>query len=257
LPDDRDERGLRLVGETTPSGQGAPLLHDAENPKALVNVVRPEIREKIARVPADLFSLTEDELEKRSPKGQFTWVDRRLRVSWWQEYTRATENHPRMMKMTEVVKGICSRNYFYEHVLADKVRLAFLLTPPSNYEVATEEALLRGVDRIREILDFPLYDEQGRPQPKNAEVMIKAYMLLDQRVKGAVIQRIEQKNLNLNVGKPQNSNDALTDEEAERKLTELMEIAARGRSSLPQPQTIEVESTVENPASPGDKDESQ
>jgi hypothetical protein len=256
LPDDRDERGLRLVGEGAPAGQTTSLLHDAENPKALVNVVRPEIREKISRVPADLFSLTEEELERRSPKGQFTWVDRRLRVSWWQEYTRATENHPRMMKMTEVVDGICSRNYFYDHVLADKVRLAFILTPPSNYTVATEEALLRAVDRVREILDFPLYDEQGRPQPKNAEVVIKAFMLLDQRVKGAVIQRIEQKNLNLNVGKQASTTDTLTDEEAEKKLSELMEIAARGRSSLPQPAPIDVESTIEtNPT--GDTDESK
>lgn len=60
-----------------------------------------------------------------------------------------------------------------------------------------EEALGAGVALLRRILQKDP-EEYGKDKMKLLELQVKIVLALDQRVKGAVVQRIEQKNMNLN-----------------------------------------------------------
>ena len=86
--------------------------------------------------------------------------------------------------------------------------------PVVEYDSLVEEALNYGLNRIREIFDFPLYEiksikigdkyeTKSLPNVKVADLMLKTVKMLDDRSKGAVTQRIEQKvtqeNRNLHV----------------------------------------------------------
>jgi hypothetical protein len=198
---------------------------DKENPRHVLNLVPEAVRNAMERIPAEFLAMDEDELEARAPRQKWTLVDRRLRTAFWIEYARAQDTGSNM-QISNVFNGTCSRNYFYGTIMENKIKLAYLMRPPADYTIAMEESLNFGVARLREILDFPLWakDKDGieRPDVKVAEVILKTVTLIDQRVKGAVIQRIEQKNLNVNMGaKGTQEAEAISVDEIDRKLAEL------------------------------------
>ncbi len=198
---------------------------DSDNPRHVLNLVPDAVRRSMERIPAEYLLMDEVELESHAPRQKWTLVDRRLRTAFWIEYARA-QDAGTGMQMTLVYSGTCSRPYFYNTILESKSKLAYIMSPPTNYALAMEEALNFGVMRLREILDFPLYttDKDGieRPDAKVADVILKTVALIDQRVKGAVIQRIEQKNLNVHMGaKTAKDQDVISVDEIDRKLAEL------------------------------------
>jgi hypothetical protein len=216
-------------------------VFDHDNPRSLINIVPERVSERIKEIPPELFQLEPKELEKLTPKKEFTLTDSRLRTAFWIEYGRSQEVM-KNMRMDNVYGGICTAPYFYQTVLLDKVRLAYILQPPTNYNIAMEEALHLGVDRLREILDLPIIDENGKPNPKVADVILKTVQMLDMRVKGAIIQRIEQKNLNVSVDAKKMNNqidEAQSVDEIDRKLRELEEKANKVKGYIPQEIVIE------------------
>jgi hypothetical protein len=227
----------QLVPQGSANAAGQELsITDADNPRSLINLVPEAVRNHINNLPEDFLHLTEEELEAMTPNAQWTMVDRRLRTAFWLEYERvqATGGH---MVMTNIFGGTCSKNYFYDRVLTCKPRLGYLLQAPQNYRVATEEALIHGVNRVREILDLPLFTElkDGRrvPDPKVADVIIKAVAMLDMRVKGAVIQRIQQHNINENLNQKQNVPEPSSMAEIDEQLKELQAKAQALKNTIP------------------------
>lgn len=193
---------------------------DLNDPKALINLVPKSVKDAMLRVPEAFLNMDERELEKLTPKQSFTLVDRRLRTAFWLEYARATDAGT-ALNLANVYQGVCSRAYFYNYVIESQPRLAYLLLAPTDYRIAMEEALLFGVDRLREILDLPIYDPSGKPDPKIADVILKTVAILDQRVKGAVIQKIQQHTVHESKGggKPTESPETMV--EIEAKLASL------------------------------------
>ncbi len=225
------------------SGESTELetsILDRANPRAVINLVPPAVQRAIENVPQDFFSLTEVELEKESPQGKWTIADRRMRTSFWLEYTRSQDTG-HAMSMSLVYGGICSRNYFYESFLTNKARMAYLLSQPADYKIAVEEALTCSVDKVREILEMPLYDPvTGRPDTKVAEAILKAFKMLDDRVKGAVVQRVEQKNLNVNyeAGKKPGATPETMDD-LDKKLADMRARAGQSLNALPAEFTVQ------------------
>lgn len=222
--------------------QSSPSVSDSDNPRSIINLVPGAVREAIDSLGSDLLGMTEKELEALTPHGSWTVTDRRLRTAFWIEYGRA-QDLGQHMNIGNVFNGVCSKPYFYSSVLKNKPRLAYLLLAPQDYRVAMEEALGFGVDRLREILEMPIFDENSKPNPKVADVILKAVQMLDQRVKGAVVQ----KNLNVNVGSdgksPNDAKDAQpqTMEEIERRLAELEGPVEAAKKRIPK--EIEVTAT--------------
>jgi hypothetical protein len=124
-----------------------------------------------------------------------TATEARIRLAFWQEYERTQMKHAFQMQVKNIYAGVCTHQHFYTRVLQRPEILAWMLMPPASYQVAMEEALNFGVERLREILELPIMLPNGKPDTSTASLILKTVAFLDMRVKGAIVQ----KNLNVNV----------------------------------------------------------
>ncbi len=226
------------------AGPRAVDLWNRTEERALINLVPGAVGRdlmKAAEARPEFFGQDDRTLYKllRENGQQPNATDNRLRISFWMEYDRA-QTERRQMDMSAVVSGVCSKQYFYERYLTAPAKAAWLVTPPSNYVVVAQEALTFGLEELRDILELSHVLPNGRVDTKLAELKAKIVAMLDQRVKGAVTQRIEQKNMNLNV----TTTDAavahkVASENMEDLEKRLKELERRERRALNLPESSE------------------
>ncbi len=143
----------------------------------------------------------------------------RLRIAFWREYERA-QSTKTMMLLANITSGIVSYQVFKKHFESHATRMAFIITPPQDYDTVIAEMFSIGLEQMRDILVSPHVDEQGKINTRLADVKIRIVESLHSRIKGGVVQRVEQKNLNVNVNKE--SNQALQSmEDIDKRLAEL------------------------------------
>lgn len=192
-------------------------VFDGDNPFSLLELCPPAVKAAIERLDPKYYKMSELELRRfAKPSAEIA----RLRMSFWDEYLRASEDK-RNMDVRAITRGVCSHNYFYEVVLANENWLGYITIPPSDYQLAIREMLELSWDRIREVLLLPItekvpmktsvYNEEKKRYETFCEIVEKPNTkligeirqitnMLDLRIKGAVLQRmqIEQRNLNIN-----------------------------------------------------------
>jgi hypothetical protein len=204
-------------------------LKDTTNPRSVISLVSPKFQEAILNIPEEYFGIDATEYEKTIGAGDtLTQTDKRLRMAFWLEYDRA-QARGIGMEMKRVLGGACSEDYFYR-VLRNPKKVAYILIQPVSYELACKDLLDRSVMLLGQILDQITHS--SKPDPKMYDVAIKIYNILDTRVNGAVVQRVEQKNLNVNVD-AQKGPDSLSLDEVKKRLQEL-------EKQNPEPRVIEV-----------------
>jgi hypothetical protein len=139
---------------------------------------------------------------------------KRIRSSLWNTYNKYSEyvmnrgfkkNQNEAITQDSICSGVCYPKYFSENILHNDLALAYIFTPPVSYEVMLEESLQLGYERIRKILEFPIYDEGGAPNTKVADIILKTVALLDLRFRGSVPQNINQRTVSVNVNKNTNT----------------------------------------------------
>lgn len=179
-------------------------LWDSDNPRSVVNLVPEAVKAAMLRASEEmpqLFGLDDRTLwyaiKKIEGKGPSP-TDNRLRLAFWNEYNRAQTLGSRM-EVTNIHAGVVARQYFYDRWLKYPVRVAWLLCPPSSYLIVMEEALQFGIEQLRDVLEKDISLPSGKIDHKLIELKLKIVALMDMRVKGAVTQRVEHKNLNLNL----------------------------------------------------------
>lgn len=193
------ERGLALAEESGPVE-----LWNRTDERAVINLVPPAVAAALleaGKARPDLFQRDERDLWKqlRSDNKQPTATDNRVRLRFWDEYERA-QGEVGKMNMSVVFSGVCTREYFYGRYLQNAEKVAWMACPPASYEVKMEEALAFGIEQLRDILDLPLVSPyNGKYDVKLGELKAKIVAMLDVRVKGATIQKVEQRNMNLNI----------------------------------------------------------
>lgn len=216
-------------------------VFDADNPRALINIVTTEIAGAIRKVAEDRPELLEmDErslgnLLKPSP------TDNRIRVGFWNEYMLA-QDHGKKLFTQRIYAGVCTHEFFLQGYVKNVEKMAWLLCPPSSYSTAITEALLHGIGRMRDVLELPLIDAKGNTIPSNVNAIIRAVQMLDQRAKGGIIQRIEAKTQTYSVNHQINQESqkpAETLEEINERIKELEQKSKSLRS--PGSQAIEVQ----------------
>lgn len=176
--------------------QEIPLL-DESDPLSVASLVSPLIRKWIKIIPPKAFTMYEHELRL---KAKITEVEEQLRLSFWDEYAFAQDSRS-FMNMNRVYSRICTKMHFYESVVREPYRLAYILTPPRNYVYRMREMLELAHRRMREVLDLPILDKKKNPNVKLISEMVKITVLLENRVMGAVKQKVEveSKSVNVNV----------------------------------------------------------
>ena len=233
------------------------VVHDAwgrSEPKSLINLTSTACAEMMieaGRKRPDLLGVDERTLIKllREEKASPTPTDNRLRIAFWMEYERAHANNAKM-EMTAVFDGVCTKGYFYNVYLACAPKVAWLVCQPSSYDKYAQEAINFGLEQLRDVLELPhaRYDEDGKLIDVNlklAELKAKIIFGLEARHKGAVIQRVEQKNMNLHISSTDKTlSDAAmggTMEDIDRRLAEIRRRQAKARAEL----TDESETKIE------------
>jgi hypothetical protein len=170
-----------------------------DDERALIRLVPEAIREKMVMLSEDFRVMSETDIRKKLKP---TPTDNQLRLSFWLEYNAVQESFLPKMVIANVLRGICSEDYFYGSYLQNPIRVAWLITPPVHYTVKMTEALEFGIERLREVLEYPLTDAKGKVNVALARLMSTIVQQLETRVHGAVAQKlqIEQKTLTLKAG---------------------------------------------------------
>lgn len=179
---------------------------DRRNPKSLYNKVGKTMRECIDQIPRNTWPLVLDNAYL-----PFSGIDIKLKQRL---NALSHSNAKAQIQIVEICDGICPVVNFYE-LLKNSDRLAWLVIPPKDYKETLEAAQELWLSRIFEILSLPIKDPvTGKADTRNASLILKAAAMIDLRKHGTPIQRIEQKNLNMNAELP-------TMEELDKQLQEL------------------------------------
>jgi hypothetical protein len=125
--------------------------------------------------------------------------DERVRLSFWDEYNAATAAGKKM-SLQSIITGSTSWESWVAIYEPSDMKMIWILTPPVSYAMAMRQILHKGTERLLEIMNLPIMDDNGKVDPRVATLILKAWQLADMRVKGGIVQRmqVEQKSVNVN-----------------------------------------------------------
>lgn len=185
----------------SPVVKGVFSILDEENPASLINIVPTFMKEPIQRLTVNCPSyIGMDELFIRK-EAKPSDRDERIRLSFWDAYHIATVEQRRMI-ITQFINShtISIEQFIRDYLRRPTVKLAYIITPPRKYGTSMRVLLDKGIRRIEEIMDLPIMKPDGTPNTSLIVQLIKTFQMIDMRVKGAIVQKmqIQQQNLNIN-----------------------------------------------------------
>jgi hypothetical protein len=178
-------------------------------------------------IPKEYLFLSESELAEHF---RLTSELGRLRIALWTEIDKVVQQWNTKstyagltINPNRVVAGLCSLDVLESLLALDPFKAAWLLKRPKKYEEALEEALLVGVERVRELLLSPIYDKDNAFDSGAANVVLKAFDKIDKRLNGMPTQPIVQRNLNIHAkaAQPISDHTQLSIGELDEKIKEL------------------------------------
>lgn len=175
-------------------------IFDRDNPYSLINIApgcMANLMAKLAEDPPNKLLLGEAVLRsKLRPDDQ----DERLRLQFWNEYEMATSKN-RKMSIQNVIRGVCDHETFLYYYLTKPHKYTWLLLAPTNYVVTLRRILNNTLEGLLEASKMPVFDKRGKPNVTAINQLIKIFQLVDLRVKGSIVQRVQvqQQNVNLNI----------------------------------------------------------
>ena len=175
------------------------IFWEEENPTSLINLVTDRLRELMRQLPPALLAMSERDIRKKLDP---TWLHDQLRLAFWDEYFLTIDNNERRMRLAAIYSQCCSKEGFYNQI-ENPLFLAYLTKPPAGYMLKMRNLLDMAMERLREVLSLDLTNPNGTVNTKLIAEIVKIAALADNRVKGAVTQKIQidgtQKNLNVNI----------------------------------------------------------
>ena len=181
-------------------------LYEGDNPDSLVNrlphrlvPIFERVRQKL---PRTLLAEEPDVRRYCTPNER----DDRVRLSFWDEYNASTSIGKRM-SLASIITGCVSWESWVTTYEPNDKRMLWIFTPPASYVHLMRQILHRGTERLLEIMNLPMINDEGKVDAKVANLVLRAWQLADMRVKGAVTQKvqIEQKSMNLNLNTTDNA----------------------------------------------------
>lgn len=209
-----------------------------DRPEAVLNLVDDEaFFRAAANLPADLLKLSESELAAFCPPNRPSRLDRRVRIYFWEAYEEAAKKH-HTISLEGIVKdsGVPSWSEYRNELLTTPVLLAWMLCPPAGYKIQMKEALDLGLKRLMDILEIPVMDPVTKKvSPAVAALHIQAFRLIDQRVNGAITQKIVS--IGASAGTVPEGAQAVDHSAIDQRLLELEKIL-QGTALSPPPQIL-------------------
>jgi hypothetical protein len=211
------------------------VFWEDHNPKCVINLVSNRLRELMRELPPELLTTPVNKLRRQLNPG---WVVEQIRIAFWDEYFLTIDNEETSMRMAAVYGKVCAKEHFYDYI-KHPLTLAYILQPPSDYMYKMRAMLDMGLERFDEILHLPLENPNGTVNTKLISEIVKVVALIDNRVKGAVAQKltIDQTSKNLNVNVNQTYEAPKSAREIQQELHDI-EQEIKQLSSSPSPEIL-------------------
>lgn len=223
---------------------------DASDPRSVINIVEPSIRDAILQIPRDYFSFSEKKLRRIAEPDTLACS---LKYAWYTEFLHA-QKMGIGMKMKKVFGSLCSKDTFYDRYLRDPRLLAWIVRPPQNELLALQAIATRAMEELSELIDAETViktttvDKNGdvvtteKLDSKMWDVKFKAIQWVVGGAKGFGIQRgspsVVVNNANQNVSQPQTLEPTSLDAiEAEMKRIRALELEAGVVDVTPEEET--------------------
>ena len=207
------------------------IFWEDRNPKSVINLVSERLQELMRQLPQSLLAMSEKEIRRKLEPG---WTEEQLRIAFWDEYFITIDNNAKKMRVEAVFARVCTKEHFYDKI-KNPLTLAYMCKPPQDYIYQMRSLLNIGLERFAEILNLPL-EVNGRVDTRLITEIVKIVSIVDNRVKGAVTQKIQidgtQKNLNMNV----NYEAPKTHQDIQKELQNIEKEIKQLQS--PQPETL-------------------
>jgi hypothetical protein len=193
--------------------------HEVDSDDRLLELCPSVIATRIQVIPPEVWLLKEAELETKASVHD---NERKLRVAFQMEHERAIRTGD-IIVLFNVYKNIVTKSYFYNYVITNSYKLAYIIKPFPEYEMQLEEMLQLGLDERRKILKQPLKDKEGKFDHKLAALKEAITKNLEERRRGSITQKlqVDQKNLNLSITKDVTQQPPLQMEAIDARLREL------------------------------------
>jgi len=163
---------------------------DEKNETSVVFRTHGRLQEKIKSLPPE-YLVPEEELRQKfgfKPKREHTL----LRQAFWQEYDRSMRTNS-TMETTAVFRGIVFDEPRFYIMLDDPKFVSYMLLPVQSYKVLTEGMHNLALKQLHDTLNLPHVNEEGKIDHRLLAQKMKIYKMMDDRIKGSVIQRQEIK----------------------------------------------------------------
>lgn len=236
----------------SPSMAKASAAHVAhwglDQPESIAHHIPDEFFAKLLSIPDGTLKIPEVKLEELA---QVSRQDRRIRIQFWAEYERSCVEG-RKMNFGDVVAGagIPSWESYQARLDLSPELFAWLMQPPAAYQIQLKEASELGLRRLTDIMELPLTYKDAKGNIKvNTGVgilILQAFKMIDQRLHGAITQKLVNVNLSGDAGEPGESRAvdmAKIDEKIAELERQLEGNVPRGTSDDRGTQVIDVEST--------------
>lgn len=186
-----------------------------------------KVKDAIESIPQELYSLSEEALRVRvKPTLKLYEVKR----AFWEELLLAQERGA-SMRNWRVYDGKVSKAYFYDKILTDPLKMAWITSPLDSYEDKSKAALDMVTQRYEDLINMDItttkkrkvgdeWEEYSEVCPKKAMVLLQVIKNLEDRIKGTAVQR----QVNVHTKEPRNKTKAeLNMDEVNNRLRELEE----------------------------------
>lgn len=222
-------------------------LLDESDPDSLINIAPDEMVEVIKatfKKYPKFFNYSERLLRSECEVDE---RDERFRLLFWDEYNCATALKRRMY-LKHVTTSFTSNAIWYNFYAQRLDKMRFILYPPQNYNYSLRSILDKGLSKLNEIMNLPVLLPNGQADVKAITQIIKVFQLVDTRIKGAIVQKvqIQQQSLNINADAGQVSTEQLAAMSLEqltameKKLDKIEKAEKRMLNALPPDEKQEV-----------------
>jgi hypothetical protein len=203
--------GEQNIPDSNPDTELVPML-DEDYERSLINILPEGTAKWFRKVPEEWLSLEEQELKKvcypeqcggeKEKSGRSSYhTDQQLRMAFWSEYDSA-QNNQRKFIPRHVYMNVVHRSTWYNQVLPDPKRLAWIMCPPGSYVAKTTEVFHAGLDLMMEYIRLGVnIDDKGNIDSKLAMVQEKIFRGAEVRTRGAIPMHVMQKTMSYNVNK--------------------------------------------------------
>lgn len=181
--------------DVSPNQSSSNSDHISDYVKAVIAMFPEPLATNYTLLPDAVLQQSETTIKTLlSPSHQMEAIRSRL---WMLIKDRTKKNDTSRIQLSELAHGIAPLKYV-EMCFEKQYMVAWCGCPTMDYDTRIESLLDKSYKRLHEILEAPLYDDEGKMDNKVANLIIQVAKMVDLRAKGGYLERVEQKTLQVN-----------------------------------------------------------